>query len=258
MPILLFILGISAGVLSGMFGIGGGIVIVPVLVALFGQPFPNAVAASLAALMMPVGLLAVMAYYRAGKLKIRIAAPIAVGLVFGGLIGAGVALNLPVTTMQRLYALFLLYVSWRFIEPRKWLTERRNGSTVAATSEAPVTLAWYFLLLVGLVAGVISGMFGVGGGIVMVPALVTLLRFDQKLAVGTSLAAMLPPVTLGSVLSYYQSGLLDVPMAAFIALGLIGGSFIGARIALGLPEKTVKRLYGLFLLVVALRFLLQP
>jgi uncharacterized membrane protein YfcA len=93
--------------------------------------------------------------------------------------------------------------------------------------------------------------------LIIVPILVALLHFDQKLAVGTSLGALLLPVGAGAVYSYYQAGMLDIPAAAFVALGLVGGAFIGAKIALGLPEKTIKRLYGIFLFIVALRFLFQ-
>jgi uncharacterized membrane protein YfcA len=257
MQLLLLLLGIVAGVLSGMFGIGGGIVIVPVLVAFFGFEFKQAVATSLTALLMPVGIFAVIAYYRAGKLRIAIAAPIAVGLIVGGLGGAELAQSLPVNTLQRLYAIFLFYVSWRFIEPRKWLGEYRSGVAATTLAEAETTTTWYVLLIVGLGAGVLSGMFGIGGGLIIVPILVALLHFDQKLAVGTSLGALLLPVGAGAVYSYYQAGMLDIPAAAFVALGLVGGAFIGAKIALGLPEKTIKRLYGIFLFIVALRFLFQ-
>lgn len=258
MQIMLLVVGILAGVLSGMFGIGGGIVIVPVLVAFFAFGFTEAVATSLAALLLPVGIFATVAYYRAGKLKLTPGAIIAFGLVFGGVAGAEVAQSLPVQTMQRLYGLFLLYAGWRFVEPRKWLAEYRAGVAPAAApqTESP-EVAWYWTLLIGLGAGVVSGMFGVGGGIVIVPALVAFLNFDQKLAVGTSLGAQLLPVGAGAVYSYYQAGTLDLQAAVFVALGLVIGSFIGAKIALGLPEKTVKRLYGIFLFIVALRFLLQ-
>jgi uncharacterized membrane protein YfcA len=258
MQIVFLIVGVSAGVLSGMFGIGGGIVIVPVLVAFFGYGFTEAVATSLAALLMPVAIFAVIAYYRAGKLRLSISAIIAFGLIFGGLAGAELAQRLDVSIVERLYGLFLLYAGWRFVEPRKWLAEYRSGVAPAAPPQTETPqVAWYWILLLGLGAGVVSGMFGVGGGIVIVPALVTFLHFDQKLAVGTSLGALLLPVGAGAVYSYYQAGVLDLQAAVFVALGLVVGAFIGAKIALGLPEKTVKRLYGLFLFVIALRFLLQ-
>ncbi len=105
-------------------------------------------------------------------------------------------------------------------------------------------------------AGVISGLFGVGGGIVIVPVLVGLLHFDQKIAVGTSLGALLPPTTIGAVINDYNHGILNVGAAALVAVGLLFGALVGAKIAIGLPSATVKRLYGVFLLFVGLRFLL--
>jgi uncharacterized membrane protein YfcA len=117
--------------------------------------------------------------------------------------------------------------------------------------------AWYVTLGVGLLAGVASGLFGIGGGLVIVPALVGLLNYDQKRAVGTSLAALLPPVGIGGVIAYWQEGYIQIWSALSIAAGLIGGAFLGARLALGMSSTNVKRLYGLFLIVVSFRFLFQ-
>lgn len=256
MQIGLLLLGIAAGILSGMFGIGGGVVIVPVLTTFFGFTLQAAVGTSLAALLMPVGIFAVIAYYRAGKLKILVSALVALGLFAGGYVGAQLALSLPTNVLKQAYAIFLLYAAWRFIEPRKWIAELRglrlpDPEPVARENFPPIPL-----LLLGFLAGIASGMFGVGGGIVIVPALIAFMQFDQKLAVGTSLGALLVPSTGLAVFSYYEAGLLDLSVAGFIALGLILGAFLGAKIALGLPSSTVKRLYGIFLIFVALRYLL--
>lgn len=253
----LLVLGLAAGVLSGMFGIGGGVVIVPVLVTLFAYDLSTAVGTSLGALLLPVSIFAVIEYYRAGKLRISVAAIIALGLIVGGYFGSQLALNLPVDLLQRLYGAFLLYASWRFTEPRKWIAEIRAGQKPAEIVGHETGASFVSLLILGLGAGVVSGMFGVGGGIVIVPALVAFLKFDQKVAVGTSLGALLLPVGLGGVISYYQAEKLNVQAAALIAAGLVVGALGGARLALGLPSTTVKRLYGIFLLLVGLRFLLQ-
>lgn len=252
----LLILGLFAGILSGMFGIGGGVVIVPVLVTLFGYELYRAVGTSLAALLLPVGILAVIQYYRAGKLRIRTSALVALGLVVGAYFGAQLALGLPVSTLQRLYALFLLYASWRFAEPRKWLAEIRSTEPPKTVTPEPTrSVDLWVLLLLGFGAGIISGLFGVGGGIVIVPALVGLLRFDQKEAVATSLGALLLPVGLPAVITYYNNNAFDIATAAVVAVGLVFGAFGGARLTLRLPSTTVKRLYGIFLLLVALRFI---
>jgi uncharacterized membrane protein YfcA len=260
MPIVaLLLVGLGAGVLSGMFGIGGGIVIVPALTMLLGFGLNEATGTSLAALLMPVGIFACTAYWRAGLLSIRTATPIAVGLIGGGILGAYIALGLDQKLLQQLYGLFLLWTGWRLAEPRKLYAAYRAGLRGAAPTPAQAQAAskanLWVLLGVGLAAGILSGMFGIGGGIVIVAALVVFLKLDQKIAVGTSLASMLLPVGLGSVIAYYQAGELDVGVAVPVAIGLIFGSFGGAKIAIGLPSATVKRLYGVFLILISFRFL---
>jgi uncharacterized membrane protein YfcA len=256
--IALIVVGLIAGVFSGLFGIGGGLVIVPALVALLGFDLKAAVGTSLAALLLPVGIFAVIAYYRAGKLRIDTAAYIAIGLIFGAIAGATIALNLPTQTLQQLYGVFLLFMSWRFVEPRKLWAQYRKLTTPPPELEVEeITPPFWVLIVLGVVAGVLSGMFGIGGGVVIVPALVAFLRFNQKRAVGTSLAVLLLPVSLGAVISYYNDGKLDPGVAAFVAAGLVFGAFGGARLALNLPTATVKRMYGVFLLFVGLRFILQ-
>ena len=257
-PFALLLVGIVAGVLSGMFGIGGGIVIVPALTILFGFELQNAVGTSLVVLIWPLSIFAVVAYYRAGLLDVLAATMVALGLVLGSFFGAEIALSLPEATMQRIYGVFLIYVGWRFLEPRKLLAERRNQIAPPTASEGDDTkAAWLPMLTVGTVAGVAAGLFGIGGGLVIVPALVELLHYSQKRAVGTSLAALMPPVSIGAVLSYYNAGMVSLGASAVVAIGLIGGAFFGARIALSLPSSTVRRLYGAFLLAVSVRFLIQ-
>src|SRR5512139_3985476 len=158
----LVLVGAIAGILSGMFGIGGGVFIVPVLSVIMGYELQRAVGTSLGVLIMPVSFFAVLAYYRAKQLQIVPAGLIAAGLIAGGLLGAQVALNLPTDTLQRLYGLFLIWVGWRFLEPRK-LWAQRAGRVPAkkdVTSTDPPS-AWYVLLGVGLLAGVASGFFGI-------------------------------------------------------------------------------------------------
>lgn len=257
----LIIVGLVAGVAAGLFGIGGGVIIVPALTILLGFELKKATGTSLAALLMPVSIFAVIAYYRAGKLKISTAAWVALGILVTSYVGAKITLGLDTNLLKQLYGIFLLYVAWRFIEPRKWLVQiqHRNDKTEAPTEkpvdETETTVSWYILLIVGLVAGILSGMFGIGGGVVIVPALVAILKMDQKRAVGTSLAALLLPVSLPGVYEYYTSGLLDIPVAVLVAVGLLLGAIVGARVALALPSATVKRLYGIFLLFVAARFI---
>lgn len=105
------------------------------------------------------------------------------------------------------------------------------------------------LLMIGLSAGLLSGVFGIGGGILIVPALMYLLGFSQNLATGTSLAILLPPVGIAAVWEYYKHGNVDLRAALIIALMVLVGSWLGARIATQLDAKILKTLFGVFLVI---------
>lgn len=111
------------------------------------------------------------------------------------------------------------------------------------------------LLLIGLFAGVLSGLVGVGGGIIIVPALVFFLGFTQKAAQGTSLGLLLLPVGILAVLNYYNKGLIDMRVVAVMALGFLAGGFLGSKLALAIPEAVVKRIFAVVLFYTAFKML---
>ncbi len=114
------------------------------------------------------------------------------------------------------------------------------------------------MLLLGALAGVLGGMFGIGGGLVIVPVLVLAFGMDMKTATGTSLFALIWPVGLLAVLEYGRNHKLRVDYGAWIALGLFLGAYFGARITIALPAATLKRLYGVFLVLAGAYYLWQP
>jgi uncharacterized membrane protein YfcA len=252
----LIVVGAAAGVLSGLFGIGGGIVIVPALILFAGFPLVKATGTSLAAILLPVGILGVVAYYRAKVIDLRASLFIAAGLLASVAPGAWFANKLPVVLMRRFFALFCLYVAWNFIDPVHRIRQLR-GKPAAPRPEPesnprPNPLAF---VGIGLLAGVMAGMFGIGGGNIIVPLLTLVLGYPAKRAIATSLGAILLPFGLPGVLVYYQQGTLDLAAAAWVALGLFIGTVFGAKITIRLPSATVRLLYGFFLLFVAARFL---
>lgn len=115
---------------------------------------------------------------------------------------------------------------------------------------------WLALLIIGLTAGFAGGMFGIGGGAIMVPAMVLLLSMDQKFATGTSLAAQVLPIGLLGAAVYYKNENVNIKYAAVIALGLLIGNLFGALLANQefISSEMMKKLYGIFLLVVGLRY----
>jgi len=253
---VLLIIGLVAGVLSGLFGIGGGLLIVPALTLLVGFSTKTAVATSLAALLLPVGIFAVLEYHRKGLLDLRASLLIALGLFTTTLLGAQITLALPDTLFKQAYGAFVIIMGLRLLG----VFARASSSPPPAASENanPDRLTAWKLLILGLIAGVLSGMFGIGGGIVIVPALMALFGVEQKRAVGTSLGALLLPVGLPGVLGYWAAGELNLGAAVPVALGLAIGALGGARIAIGLDPKTMRRMYGIFLLVVGAWFIIEP
>jgi len=110
--------------------------------------------------------------------------------------------------------------------------------------------------LIGLAGGVLSGLFGIGGGLVIVPGLILLLGMTPKQAAGTSLAALLLPVGILGAIEYWRAGYIDVRLALLLAVGILIGAFIGARLAVGLPNELIQRAFGVLLVVVGVRLAL--
>lgn len=116
-------------------------------------------------------------------------------------------------------------------------------------------VAFEFLAL-GLVAGIMGGIFGLGGGVVLIPALVYIFGFSQHMAQGTTLAIMVPPIGLLAAWKYYTSGHVDLHAAPLICLGFFFGGLIGAMLIQPMPDLLLKKLFGVFLLIVALRMII--
>ncbi|MEO6188674.1 MAG: sulfite exporter TauE/SafE family protein [Ginsengibacter sp.] len=111
------------------------------------------------------------------------------------------------------------------------------------------------LLLIGLAAGILGGLVGVGGGIVIVPALIYFLAFSQKAAQGTSLGILLLPIGILGVWQYYKAGYVDMRIVWLVAGGFLLGSYFGSKIALALPQETVKKTFAILMILVAFKML---
>lgn len=120
----------------------------------------------------------------------------------------------------------------------------------------PLTMELTIILLsIGLAAGILSGFIGIGGGVIMVPAMIYFMGMSQHTAQGTSLAVMLPPIGILAVLNYYKAGHVDMKSAMFLSIAFIAGGYIGSKIAIALPENIIKRSFGVIILLVALKMI---
>jgi uncharacterized protein len=114
-----------------------------------------------------------------------------------------------------------------------------------------VNILLYILLGVG--AGILSGVVGIGGGILIVPALVFLFGFSQQQAQGTTLALLVPPIGILAAWTYYQYGFVNIRVAAFIAIGFILGSLFGARFAVGISNTMLEKIFGVTIILIGLK-----
>jgi uncharacterized membrane protein YfcA len=109
------------------------------------------------------------------------------------------------------------------------------------------------ICVLGLATGFMAGMLGIGGGIIVIPALVMIMGFTQQGAQGTSLAMMLPPVGIFAVMNYYKAGHVDLKVAAILACLFIVGSIFGSKLAVKIPQDVLKKVFGGFLFLVAIK-----
>jgi uncharacterized membrane protein YfcA len=112
-----------------------------------------------------------------------------------------------------------------------------------------------FLALLGAVAGVASGVVGIGGGIILVPALVFLFGLSQHQAQGTTLALLVPPIGILAAWSYWKHGFVDLRIAGLICAGFVAGSVVGAKLSLGLSDQMLQRIFGITLLLISLKMI---
>lgn len=111
------------------------------------------------------------------------------------------------------------------------------------------------IILVGIAAGILGGLVGVGGGIIIVPALVYFIGFSQKTAQGTSLGLIMLPVGIFGVLQYYKQGHVDFKVVGMLAIGFLAGSYFGSKFALSLPQETVKKIFAGLMIIIAVKMI---
>lgn len=234
-------LGLVAGVLSGLFGVGGGIVTTPGIQVLLGSTPIQAVATPLP-IILPTSIVGAYTYWQAGEVDLQGATWAAVPGIAGAAAGAATTQVVNPHWLLLVTALLLGYVAIQVMIGR--------GVGQREPSRAPTR--WGFAG-VGLVAGFTSGLLGVGGGIVMVPAFTTFLGMPLKRALGTSLVVIVVLVIPGTLV-HWSLGHIDWAIFLVVTAGAVVGARLGATIALGTRERTLRLVVGSFLLVIALLY----
>lgn len=242
-PLRFFLLcigvGLLAGLLSGLFGVGGGTVIVPLLVLLLGFDQRRAAGTSLAAI-VPTASVGVISYAVGGDVAWIPALILAAGAVIGAQIGTWLLPKLSQTALRWSFVAFLLavMVSLFFVIPSR---------------DAELPLTWLTgpgLAVLGVITGILAGLLGVGGGIIVVPALVLLFGTSDLIAKGTSLLMMIPTAISGTIGNLRRSN-VDVPAALCVGLAACTTTALGAFLAHLLDPFVANILFAAFLLFIA-------
>ncbi len=240
--------GAVAGVVAGLFGVGGGILLVPLLVLALSKPQHVAHATSLVGVVFAATSGAVR-FALADHVAFVGAAALVGGAVVGARLGAGLAHRLPERQLKQVFSGVLLLLALRFVLLGAGGEASVAGDTVPAFTAGVVVLH----VLGGLAAGVVSSSLGVGGGVVMVPLMVLAFGYGQQVAEGTSLAVIVPTAVVGAW-SHSRHGYTDWRLGARLGAGSLTGGVIGASMALALEPDVLARLFGGLMLLVALLF----
>jgi len=239
------VLGLVAGFLSGLFGVGGGILIVPALVLAMRMDQRLAHGTSLAAV-LPIALSSTLGYGLEGKIDWPVAVLLSAGAVGGAVVGTHVLHVLPRRALALSFGILLVLTAVRLLVDHADAGGR--GDLGVGTGIA--------LVLLGVATGGLAGLLGVGGGIFMVPAMVVLFRIPPAVARGTSLAVIIPTSVMGTWRNR-RKGNADLPVAVVVGLAGVVSAFAASQVSVGMSETTSNVLFALLLLVVAARMLWQ-
>jgi uncharacterized membrane protein YfcA len=239
------IIGVGVGVFSGALGVGGGILLVPYLVLVVATAQKRAQATSLVMVAMAAAAGAVT-YAFAESVAWLPAVFLVVGGLLGSLLGSYLVQRTADHRLQIAFGVLLVIVAIRLLFP----TATEVASSAELPALTPALAAAY--IVIGVAMGALSALFGIGGGILLIPVLVTGFGFGQQFAAGTSLAVMVPIALLGA-LRLTKPGLTDWPLGIRFGLGSILGAVAGAAVALAVPGDALRWVFAIVMLVVAVR-----
>ena len=249
--ISIVIMGIVTGILSGLLGVGGGFVLVPMMVYLLGMNQHRAHGTSLAVISMVV-LFSAIFYSRHGQVDWTVAIQLAIGGVIGATVGARLCTLISARRLSRWFGVLLILVGLRMLYGAASAAYVVSPA-IAGHAISPHEFCGGFAVVgIGLATGVLSGIFGIGGGIVMIPAMVLLLGYTQKMAQGISLAVIIP-VSISGALIHNKHGNVRWDTVLWLGLGGIIGGLIGARIAvLEVSDLALRGMFGILTLIVGI------
>lgn len=243
-----FLIGFSAGLFGGLVGLGGGVVMIPMMVGIKKLSQHQAHGTSLVVLVF-TGITGAIIYYATkGAVDFVSAGLLAVTAICTAGKGARLAHTLPEWKLKKIFGVFIIITSLLLVL-KPYLPH--------AAGPLEGWIKMIILLFVGALTGLISGMMGVGGGSLMVPAMVLLVGMNQHLAQGSSLLAMIPAGAIGAW-THHKLGNVQTHLLYGLIPGVIGGTFLGSGIANYLPENILRVVFAVVIICTGIRFLRAP
>jgi uncharacterized membrane protein YfcA len=251
----LILIGLATGVAAGLLGVGGGFVMVPALVYLLATPQREANGTSLAVI-VPVAIVGATILGGGHQVNVEVGIPLAIGAVGGAVVGARLTRRLSDLILRRAFGIMALAVGIVMISDAALRALGGNAHLSAAMNPTGLSL-WVMALGIGAVAGVLSGLLGIGGGAVMVPAMTLLMGLSQHVAQGTSLLVIIPTAISGSI-THLRMGNIRLKTAGWLSVGGVVGAVAGAALALASPDQLLRLLFGVYLGFTGVRMLQTP
>jgi uncharacterized membrane protein YfcA len=239
-----FAIGLTAGVFGGLIGLGGGLIMIPLLIGVLKLSQHQAHGTSLVALTF-TGISGAMVYGLHGDIDVFAATLLAVAAILTARAGAHYANALPAWKLRRVFGFFLLCCAL--------LLMAKSYISPSAARHALVVNAALFLVT-GVITGFLSGMLGVGGGTVMIPAMVLLAGFSQHIAQGTSLTVMVPVGIVGA-LTHYKLGNVVPRHLVGLVPGIVLGVFVGGSVAKLIPDTPLRLAFVAVIVMMGINYL---
>jgi len=237
-PVTGLVVGAIAGLLSGLFGVGGGIVIVPGLMALAKMERRLAHGTSLAAT-LPIALASAITFAASGKVDWPFVLALSIGSIAGAVLGTQLLQVIDKRLLVIVFVVTILFTAIRLI-----LTDETSG-------RGDLTVGVFLaLVVIGLLTGTLAGLLGIGGGVVMVPAMIVLFSIDPVVAKGTSVAVIVPTSIMGTIRNRKKAN-ADIPIAIAVGGAGIVSAVIGSTISKSISDTVANTMFAVLLIIVA-------
>lgn len=267
---LIILVAIIAGLIGSIFGVGGGIILVPLLVLLFNIPIKVAAGISIVSI-IATSLMSTSIYLKSGVTNLRLGVILQVAMGTGSVIGALISVYVPEEIITLVFSIMLFYASYMMIKSSRMADNVLTASVgIAArlgldgmfTDKSEHREIFYGVKNIGLgfftsiFGGIVAGMLGVGGGLINVPVISILMGAPIKVAIATSQFIIGITAVSGSIV-YVEKGLVDPIIATPVILGIIIGAFIGSNYMPKIRNITLKRLFTLYLVYTAIKLIMK-